>query len=578
MPRCFGPCTNANDVPSTPSTGLIEKPQEVEWYKYRLIDPIDIPYARFYFHYRSLESLKDLSLIPDVSVDESNHAPEKKTPQLPEDAPEKETRQMSDQQSPNEGRDASQSMKPEYPFLWIDGASDDRRVSTPSSMSEQQRRAQSIRAPPQGAQFRRRENAIPPVPANRTTLPAPILQRPLPSLPLDPVAHTRTTAGSPAPSLTPSLKRSVDDGVFDRDIEIAETEVVRYRRVHKRPTLLEVSSARNSTLTSGRQSTGTNVPAGPSSGTSVPAGSLPGTSVTAARNVRQNVQHTAGRDLGHDSDSSSDWSETEHATALSPPPQMSYMQRRALEQSQRDSNNRPLEAPSRPPQRPHATGMMQGVMDHEHRHRPQPLSFTVPTYRGADTTMQSQVRRSPQRARPLDLQLSLESYAAPQQPATYSALRNLGNQMLGGATSRRNTDAQPQPQVQPQVSPDRGLQPLRIAQILSPERGERAQSSRPPWATRSPNPRPPWATRPTNPTTTPTRPSMASQRWSPRNARPDPRRGVSWEEVVRQSPRADAVPRTDAVIDHMITQLGRSERAVNRSDSSKENRPPRRQG
>jgi hypothetical protein len=70
-----------------------------------------------------------------------------------------------------------------------------------------------------------------------------------------------------------------------------------------------------------------------------------------------------------------------------------------------------------------------------------------------------------------------------------------------------------------------------------------------------------WSSRYSSSTTTPTRFSFADQRWSPRNAPPEPQTGVFWEDVVRQSPRHEST------IDRMISDL-------NSSDDSKENRPP----
>lgn len=554
-------------VHSTPSTGLIDKPEDVEWYKYRLIDPIDSPYAKFFFHYRSLQSLKELSLIPDLSVDESNHGPGKEIPQLPKHAPENETRQLHKQQSGNEAGDASRLRSPDQSYLWIDGASDDRPVGKPSSTGGRQHRTRSTGVPAQHAQSHRRENPFLSTQTSRTPLLAPILERPLPNPPSAPVARTRTASKSPAPSLTPSLERSVDNGDFDDDVEIEETRVVHCGRIRERPVLLQLSSARDSTATFGR----------PSSGAIAPA----------ARNFHRNLQRRAGGELDYNLGSSSGESATaEFGTALEPRPQLSYAERRAMEQDQQSPSNRHA---SRAQGRIRAGGMMQGAISHGYRRRRPPFSVTVPTYRGTDTTMRSQVQLSPQRQRFADLHLSSEPYSIPQNPATYSALRDLGNQMLSGATFRRDTQVQSQPDPSPP--------PLRIAQIMSsPERGDPPPSSPASWSSRSsslttttpgrssladqrwsPQDTPSdsrdgvfWeevVRQPRNSTDTPTRPSLAEQRWSPRDAPPAPRHGVSWEEVVRQSPR------TDAIIDQMISQLGRSNR-LGRSDSSKENRPP----
>lgn len=558
---CLRACASANYVYSTPSTGLIDKPQEVEWYKYRLIDPIDIPYVKFFFHYRSLESLKELNLIPEEELKDSTHSPEQETRRLPKPAPEweirqlpkpppeKEIHQLPKQESPDQVKDVSRSSTPESSFLWLDGAGDDRPVAKSLSRSGRQDRTQSTGPPVHDALSRRRENATAPFQASRTPLPTLGLQRPLPNLPLDPVARTRVASKSPAPSLTPSLKRSVDDGDFDDDIEIAEPKVVRYNKVHEKPTLLEVASARNSVSTFGRPSSGTNVPARSSS-----------------RHSSQPAVRTAS---GYESDSSgtSRWSDVqapEYPTALAPRPQLSYAQRRAQEQSHQPTSSGPEEHASRPQVRPRADEMMQGLIRQEQRRPPQPLSNTVPSYRGTDTTMQSQVQRSPQRQGPAGLQLS------PQTLATYTALRDLGNQMLSGETFRRRSQARSTTGQGPEshrLSPTRRApESRRHTQMLSPH--SRDPDSRRHTEVFSPTRRDParnstqsWSSRHSGSSTTPATATLSEQRWSPRNAPPDPQTGVSWEEFVRQSPRHDPV------IDRMIDEL-------NRSDRSKENRPP----
>ncbi|KAG8159118.1 hypothetical protein KVR01_010779 [Diaporthe batatas] len=54
---------------ATPSGGLLDNPQDVAFFDFHLIDPKDEPFASFRFHYRSLENLRQLNLIP---TDESS--------------------------------------------------------------------------------------------------------------------------------------------------------------------------------------------------------------------------------------------------------------------------------------------------------------------------------------------------------------------------------------------------------------------------------------------------------------------------------------------------------------------------
>jgi hypothetical protein len=48
-----------------PGVGLVENPQDMKYFEWVLIDPKDIPYATFYFHYRSWDYLQSLHIIPN---------------------------------------------------------------------------------------------------------------------------------------------------------------------------------------------------------------------------------------------------------------------------------------------------------------------------------------------------------------------------------------------------------------------------------------------------------------------------------------------------------------------------------
>ncbi|KAF3770692.1 hypothetical protein M406DRAFT_240032, partial [Cryphonectria parasitica EP155] len=59
---------------TAPSGGLLDNPQDITFFDFHLIDPKDAPFATFRFHYRSWDSLNQLSLVPadDPSILESS--------------------------------------------------------------------------------------------------------------------------------------------------------------------------------------------------------------------------------------------------------------------------------------------------------------------------------------------------------------------------------------------------------------------------------------------------------------------------------------------------------------------------
>ncbi|KAH8908705.1 hypothetical protein BR93DRAFT_936320 [Coniochaeta sp. PMI_546] len=522
---------------ATPSTGFIETPEEVEWYKYHLIDPKDTPYARFFFHYRSFDSLKELNLIPEESFRQPKHASGKG----------KEPCRSSKQQPSYEVEHASRSSTPDPAFLWTDGAADDDRpVATSLDRSMREHKAQSAKLPAQHSQARRRENVPAAVQAGRSDRSALSLQRPLPELPFGGLAPPpRETAKSPAPSLSPSLKQSVDDGDFDDDIEIAEPEVVRYNKVIHKPTLLNVAPGRNSTSSF-------DLPrSGPTVHRHVPGNTRhsyqPTTSASSVHHPRSFASrrlHIPGTIAPRQHAGGGEILSQRHEPSQS----RAQFERHSYQPtSGQPTGSRPRDNVSHQQGRPGAQEMVQGVIGHEQRRPAQSLGLTVPTYRGADTMLQAQVRRSPQRQRPQDLDLSSTAYSTPQQPSTYNALRDIGAAMLSGSTFRRN-DSRTHVQSFPAGrSPARNNRPSDTQS--SAERGQGRSSMQS------------GSSRYSSSATTPIRSSFADQRWTPRNAPPEPRGGVSWEDFVRQSPRHEST------IDRMISEL-------NGFDDPKENRPP----
>jgi hypothetical protein len=449
---------------------------------------------------------------------------------LPRAAPGKEFCLLPSQQLTNDTKDPSRSSSPKVPSLGLDGAFDDRPASKSGPTRDRRHHEQASEILSHDTQHSLRDNDV--AMHDRSVAPSLALRRPLLELPNDCATRSKLASKSPAPSLSPSLKRSVAAGYFDDDIEIAVSKVVRYSKVLEKPTLLEVSSARSSATSPDRSSS---------------AATLTDHS-TRRTSYQQQGSLNDNERAGHNHDSSSDiscWSEPEFPTVLTPRPQVSYTQRRAQEQEQeqdqQDTKIRSNRYGSGSHGRP-ATfgGLVRGSADQEPRHRPQSLTTTIPTYRGTDTTMQSQVQRSPQRGRPTSDMQRPSQLSTPQRPSTYSALRDLGAQVLSGAAFRRSAQAQT-----PTTQGSR-----HYTRLLSPTRRDRVREP-----LQSPTPRN------SESSATPSRATLADQRWSPLNAPLDPHGGVTWEDIVRQSPRHDPT------IEHMLHVL-------NRSDSFKENRPP----
>ena len=202
-----------------PSIGLLDQPGDASFYEWHLVDPKDSPFATFRFHYRSWNSLKQLTLIPpgEVGAAELISSPRSCANQKdienigigsaeplfnlnPED---QDSFEDETHASDTDERSADDSIR---------GLSDGRLKLRPL--------ASFISALPQ------------PSKVDRDAFPRSYLQRPLPELPKDePPAYSRcsslTSAVSGAPSLTPSLSKYVEDGSFDTDqVEVGVAQVV----------------------------------------------------------------------------------------------------------------------------------------------------------------------------------------------------------------------------------------------------------------------------------------------------------------------------------------------------------------
>ncbi|KAF6836109.1 hypothetical protein CMUS01_05535 [Colletotrichum musicola] len=71
---------------TSPTGGLVESPQDLAFYDYNLLDPVDSPYANYRLFYRTWEHLKMLNLVPEFYHDRlgrSSRARENTTPETP---------------------------------------------------------------------------------------------------------------------------------------------------------------------------------------------------------------------------------------------------------------------------------------------------------------------------------------------------------------------------------------------------------------------------------------------------------------------------------------------------------------
>ncbi|KAJ4407122.1 hypothetical protein N0V85_004412 [Neurospora sp. IMI 360204] len=196
---------------ASPSIGLMDQPQHACFYFWHLLDAKDSPFATFRFHYRSWDSLEQLNLIPprefELVRSISTTALSRSTTM---EFTEGMLRQVDDSQATlvtNDDRGDEESI---FEGSRIHG---DRRDQPNYSLG----------SPPIVFPLSSLSENIPqPSKALRDAYRDSYLQRPLPELPHEePSVVSRPSSTSSAvsgcPSLTPSLKKLVDDGAFDDD-------------------------------------------------------------------------------------------------------------------------------------------------------------------------------------------------------------------------------------------------------------------------------------------------------------------------------------------------------------------------
>ncbi|KAI1098537.1 hypothetical protein F4804DRAFT_121024 [Jackrogersella minutella] len=183
------------------SGGLVDDPQDATFYEYHLEDARDSPYATFCFHYRSMNHLEQLSLIPQQEV---RH------------------RLVSNNPS-------STSVSDSQPDTAYATSSPDKRVFDGDLGPVGIALSEPSETPRQGEYFLRSPPPLSPTrstsitigdaeQARRDEAMAEILQRPLPGLPRTLSRQSSIDSGrSSCPSLTPSLKRYVDSEEFENE-------------------------------------------------------------------------------------------------------------------------------------------------------------------------------------------------------------------------------------------------------------------------------------------------------------------------------------------------------------------------
>lgn len=196
---------------SSPTGGLIETPQDLTYYDWRLVDAVDIPYATFRFFYRTWCHLKELNLVPESLCNEliaSSGFTEETTEETPPDTP----------SVPAEPARSSETTN--FAFDPADGSVFGSGVSQSSHRRDQ--KAFKLPTPPK---------LMPPKPA-RLELPQPSKlsrdirkvsdpARPLPPLPDIEVPIRRPSLeSSRAPSVTPSLQTYADESSGADEIEL----------------------------------------------------------------------------------------------------------------------------------------------------------------------------------------------------------------------------------------------------------------------------------------------------------------------------------------------------------------------
>ena len=229
---CFGPRTfhvvsPINRPIRSPSIGLLDQPQDACFYDWHLLDAKDSPFATFRLHYRSLQNLKRLNLIPPTELELLCAISPKVLRNIAqaEAASQLSNNISREQSSLSRDRSADEAVFHDYR----------ERREEANEGDEQQEGTEFyfLKSPPE------RFPAVPssfrvPQPS-KALRDAPLesyLQRPLPELPVG--AHGRrsrrssvASAMSATLSITPSLQNYAEEGSFDpEEVEVGVAQLV----------------------------------------------------------------------------------------------------------------------------------------------------------------------------------------------------------------------------------------------------------------------------------------------------------------------------------------------------------------
>lgn len=231
---------------------MIENPEDVTFYQWHLVDPKDSPYARFSFHYRTMENLKQLSLIPPAP----RSRPILREPQTPTTVVRQPSTPQGSEDEPSVQesclsffKKTYQAMSPKRVATPADGGTRGEEVHPKKSPIRRKFQNNMLRTPPPLRPLAmKKDSLLQPSKALRDAPGASRFQRPLPEIPADTPTKTIRSASSTASlalSLSPSIEQSFEDRVFDNDdnIEIGETKHVQIKKVTEKPTRLELEKS-----------------------------------------------------------------------------------------------------------------------------------------------------------------------------------------------------------------------------------------------------------------------------------------------------------------------------------------------
>ncbi|KAK4251052.1 hypothetical protein C7999DRAFT_11116 [Corynascus novoguineensis] len=194
---------------AAPSIGLLEQPQDACFYDWYLLDARDSPFAIFRFHYRSLNNLKQLNLIPATELELLCSTSPKDLRTLVQ-AQDSELVSDESKDSSSQSSDSDEAVfhecNEEVPASPNDDAEDHHLKSPPKLFPA----ITSDARLPQPSKMLRDASF------------ESYLQRPLPELPLEKLNRisrrsSAESATSTTPSITPSLLQYVDEDSFDPD-------------------------------------------------------------------------------------------------------------------------------------------------------------------------------------------------------------------------------------------------------------------------------------------------------------------------------------------------------------------------